>query len=159
MSSLTRWVLCHKLLVVVFWLIVGVAGFAFVSRATGALSQQSSVPGGASLTDQTILRLYGNGNTLPMLPVVTLPAGTTVDAPGVRSRLGAAFARTAALLPGSRIDSYASGGNRASSPPMEGPRLGSSIPMKMFQMVTPRTPFARHWEAFGSQACVSTPPG
>jgi putative drug exporter of the RND superfamily len=115
MSALTRWVLGHKLVVVAFWLIVTVAGFAFVSSATGALSQEISIPGEGFATDQTILHTYGNDNSnfYPMLPVVTLPPGTTVNSPGIRAQLGAAFTRVAAAVPGSRVVSYASTGNPA----------------------------------------------
>lgn len=113
MPWFTRWVLSHKLIVVTCWTIVTIVGFAFVSRATESLSQQSSVPGGAALTDQRILHTYGNGDELPILPVVTLPSGTSVDRPGVRFQLNAAFTRLAKALPGSRVVSYATSGNRA----------------------------------------------
>jgi hypothetical protein len=42
MPSMTRWVISHNLLVIAFWPIVTDAGFAFVSRASGAPSQQNS---------------------------------------------------------------------------------------------------------------------
>ena len=45
MSGFTRWILHHKLLVALFWLIVTVVGILTVSRATGALSKQFSSPG------------------------------------------------------------------------------------------------------------------
>ncbi|MGI8967577.1 MAG: MMPL family transporter, partial [Chloroflexota bacterium] len=61
----------------------------------------------------TIVHTYGNDNALPLLPVVTLPPGTTVDSPDVRSQLDTAFARLAKALPGSRVVSFASTGNRA----------------------------------------------
>jgi RND superfamily putative drug exporter len=109
----TNWVLSHKFLIVVFWLIVTITGFAFVSRATGALTQQGAVPGGAAVTDQRIQRLYHNGNEFPIVPVVTLPRGTTVDVSGARSRLAAAFSRLGAVLPETRIASFAPSGNRA----------------------------------------------
>lgn len=113
MHVLTRWVLSHRLFVITFWLVVTVVGFTFVSRATGALSQQSSVPGGAALTDLKIVHTYGDGNALPIVPVLTLRSGTTVDGLGVRSRLRAAFSRIARALPGSRVVSYGTSGNRA----------------------------------------------
>lgn len=125
-TVLTRWILSHKLLVVSFWLIVALAGFAFVSKATGALSQKTDVPGEGIATDQKIEKLYGNGNHFPVIAVLTLPRGTTVDSPGVRAQLGAALSRISAggprsskpgppwpLRPGSRVVSYASTGNRA----------------------------------------------
>ncbi|HEX6508793.1 MAG TPA: MMPL family transporter, partial [Chloroflexota bacterium] len=124
MTVLTRWVLSHKLLLVSFWLIVTLAGFAFVSSATGALSQKTSIGSESEKTDLAISRMYGNGNNYPDIAVLTLPRGTTVDSPGVRAQLGAALAPISAgqhrtnkppwpLRPGSRVVSYASTGNRA----------------------------------------------
>jgi RND superfamily putative drug exporter len=110
--------------VVGFWLIATMAGFAFVSSATGALSQQTSIGSESEKTDLAIERMYGNGNHYPVIAVVTLPRGTTVDTPGVRTQLGAALARVSTgqgpssnspwqLGPGSRVVSFASTGNRA----------------------------------------------
>lgn len=62
----------------------------------------------------SILRAYGTDPTNPpFVPVVTLPAGTTVHSAGVKAQLAGVFARIAALTPGSRIVSYASTGNPA----------------------------------------------
>ena len=44
-KSITRWVLAHKRLVVVFWVIVTIVGVASASSATKALKQKFSVPG------------------------------------------------------------------------------------------------------------------
>jgi uncharacterized membrane protein YdfJ with MMPL/SSD domain len=55
-GTISRFVLAHKLLVVVFWAVVTVAAAATVSSFVGALSQDFSVPGreGAE-TNQAIL--------------------------------------------------------------------------------------------------------
>ena len=115
MTTLTRWVLSHKLIVVGFWLILTLVGFASASSATNALSQKFSLPGKeAYTTNLAILHTYGTDPTNPpFVPVVTLPAGTTVQSPGVKAQLAAAFARIAARTPGSRVVSYASTGNPA----------------------------------------------
>jgi RND superfamily putative drug exporter len=124
MTILTRWVLSHKLLVVGFWLIVTLAGFGFVSSATGALSQNTTIGGEAEKTDLAISNIYNNGNNYPVIAVLTLPRGTTVYSPGIRVQLGAALAPISRgqpdtnkppwpLRPGSRVVSYASTGNRA----------------------------------------------
>ena len=48
-------------------------------------------------TNQEILRRYGDGGAAdPLVLTVTLPAGTTVDTPGVRDELAAAVDRAAA---------------------------------------------------------------
>jgi RND superfamily putative drug exporter len=113
--TLTQWVLAHKRLVAGFWLLVTIAAFAALQPAGAALSQEiSSVPGREGFeTNRQIGALYGNGgNVAPIVPVVTLPAGTTVDSPGVTEQLDAALDRVQAALPAARIASYASTGDR-----------------------------------------------
>src|SRR5579871_3414322 len=62
MTSLTRWVLRHKILVLPFWLILTVVGFASASSANNALSKQFDVPGGEGMqASAAILRQYGSG--------------------------------------------------------------------------------------------------
>src|SRR6478672_2653315 len=113
MSGFTRWILRHKLLVALFWLTVIVVGILTVGRATGALSKQFSSPGQeSSVTNDTLLHTYGIG-TPPVVLVVTLPDGTTVDAPGITDQLTAALARVNAAVPGVHIVSYPSTGDRA----------------------------------------------
>ncbi|MCA1700141.1 MAG: hypothetical protein LC790_15040, partial [Actinobacteria bacterium] len=58
--SLTRWVLAHKRLVVGFWVVVTIAGFAAIGPANKALSLQFTVPGGeASETNDRLAAIYG----------------------------------------------------------------------------------------------------
>jgi hypothetical protein len=45
MTTLTRWILSHKLIVAGTWLILMGVGFASLSSATNALSQKYSLPG------------------------------------------------------------------------------------------------------------------
>ncbi len=114
-ASLSRFVLAHKRLVVASWILVTLVAIASVSSAVGALSQDFSVPGreGAE-TSQAILQTYGNGGqNPPLVPVVTLPPGTTVDAPGVKEELAALDGTIQTAAPGVRMASYASTGDRA----------------------------------------------
>jgi RND superfamily putative drug exporter len=113
MSALTRWVLSHKLIVVAFWAILMVVGFASTQSATNALSLKFSLPGQEGYeTNQAILHTYGqNPDNPPFVPVVTLPAGTTVHSPGVEAQLKTAFARIAQRVPGARVASYATTGD------------------------------------------------
>ncbi len=110
MARLTQWVLAHRRLVMMAWLVVTVVGVASVSSATGALSKQFTVPGreGSETNQEIAARYQSGGDRAPLVPVVTLPAGTTVDTPGVRAELGRAFGSVAAALPGSRVVSFAS---------------------------------------------------
>jgi putative drug exporter of the RND superfamily len=114
-SSLTRWTLSHKRTVVVFWLVLTLAGIAAANPASKALKQQFSVPGKEGWeTNAAIMKRYGGtgGNTQPLVPVVTLPAGKTVSSPGVRSQLAGIDARIERAVPGVRLASYASTGDR-----------------------------------------------
>ncbi|MBV9281705.1 MAG: MMPL family transporter [Chloroflexi bacterium] len=115
MTALTRWTLSHKLIVVGFWIILATAGAASASSAVNALSPQISLPGKESYrANLGILRVYGTDPTNPpFVPVVTLPAGTTMRSPGVRAQLATVFGRIAARMPGSRVVSFASTGNPA----------------------------------------------
>ena len=117
MSSLTRWVLAHKRLVVVGWIVVTVAGIAASVPASDRLTNDTSVPkkeGWEASVD--IAKLYDSksgDSSAPLLPVVTLPKGKTVDSPRVRSELAAVDERLWYALPHSRIASYPSTGSRA----------------------------------------------
>ena len=115
MRDIARAVLRHRRLVLVAWVVVLVAGLPNLSRATGAFSQQFSVPGREGFeTNARILKLYGLDQTTEVIvPVVTLPEGTTVDSPGVKAQLAVADARIAAAAPGALVASYASTGDRA----------------------------------------------
>jgi RND superfamily putative drug exporter len=112
-SALTRWVLAHKRIVVVLWIALAVAGAAAAGPATRALEPEFSVPDREGWeTNVAIARRYAGtgGNSTPLVPVVTLPPGQTVDAPGVRADLRALDARVSHALPGARIASLASTG-------------------------------------------------
>jgi RND superfamily putative drug exporter len=115
MPALARWVLHHKRLVVGFWVAVTIAAFAAIGPAGKSLSQQFGVPGREGFqTNQRIAAIYGSGGDVaPLVPVVQLPRGTTVDSPGVENELAGALARVKAALPEARIASYASTGDRA----------------------------------------------
>jgi len=114
MNALTRFVLDHRRLVLGFWLAVTIAAFAAIQPAGNALSQQFSVPGEGFETNKKLGELYGNGGDVaPIVPVVQLPPGKTVDSPGVSEQLDAALAKVEAALPESRTASYASTGDRA----------------------------------------------
>jgi RND superfamily putative drug exporter len=114
-SSLTRWVLAHKRFVVISWLVLTVAGIAAAGPASDALKPEFSVPGKEGWeTNEAIAARYGDtgGDTAPLVPVVTLPKGATVDSPQVRAELAAVDERLREALPGSRIASFASTGDR-----------------------------------------------
>ena len=116
MSSLTRWVLAHKKIVVISWILLTIAGIAAAGPASRALNQKFSVPNKEGWeTNQAIAAKYNGtgGDTSPLLPVVTLPAGESVDSPQVKGDLTKLDDTLSKTLPGSRVASYASTGDRA----------------------------------------------
>jgi putative drug exporter of the RND superfamily len=115
MTAVTSWVLKHKGIVAGLWVAITVAAFAAIGPANAALSPQFSVPGQEGYeTNQQLAATYGNGgDAAPLVPVVTLPSGKTVDSPGVAAELEAAVAKVQAAVPGSRAASYASTHDRA----------------------------------------------
>src|ERR1051325_8087410 len=85
MTAITRSVLAHKRLVIAACIILTLVGGAVSGPATKALKQKFSVPGKEGWeTNQQIAKLYkGTGdNSAPLMPVVSLPAGTTAQAAG-----------------------------------------------------------------------------
>jgi putative drug exporter of the RND superfamily len=110
LTTLTRWVLAHKRLVTGLWIVVTIASFAAIQPAGDALSDEFTIPGREGFeTNNEIASIYGNGGDIaPLVPVVRLPKGTTVDSPGMTAELDAALAKVKAALPDARIASYAS---------------------------------------------------
>ena len=115
MTSIVRWSLSHKRLVVAIWLLLTIAGIGSANKATKALSDQYSNPGHESYTtDQAIAAKFGNGGSgAPMLAVVTLPAGASVISHAVTAELQSVDSRIEHAVPGVRVASYASTRNPA----------------------------------------------
>ena len=114
MLAVSRFVLRHRLAVVVFWLAVLAAGAVASAKLSSRLSAQFTLPGAESYrANQQILRLYGNGGPgYPEVTVVRLPPGQAVSGASGRAALGRAFAAVA-RQPGLRVADYASTGDRA----------------------------------------------
>ncbi len=115
MTALTRWVLAHRRLVVAFWAVLTVVGLATSGAATKSFDQRFSVPHreGWDAAHRIVQTYRTGGENVPLLPVVTLPRGRTVDSSGVRAQLADLDRRSALALPTARVASYASTGNRA----------------------------------------------
>jgi putative drug exporter of the RND superfamily len=114
MSSLTRWVLSHKRTVVLAWVVLTIAGIAAAGPASDALKPEFSVPNKEGWeTNVTIAERYRGtgGESTPLVPVVTIPEGKSVDSPDVQRDLEAMDARLERALPQARIASYASTGD------------------------------------------------
>jgi RND superfamily putative drug exporter len=112
MQALTHFVLRHKALVALTWLLVAVAGVMTVGGTTHRMTNDFSMPGQAYKVDNQIAAEYGNGGSqAPYVPVLTVPAGERVTAPAVAAETGRVFGAIAASVPGVRVADYSSTGN------------------------------------------------
>jgi RND superfamily putative drug exporter len=114
-DALTRWVLAHKRAVAGFWLVLTITGFWAAGRVTNALDDQFSPPASkAFAVNQEITDRFGSGGRVPpLIAVVALPRGVEARDGAVRGDLRRLEGELARALPGARIASYGSTGERA----------------------------------------------
>ncbi len=101
---------------VITWIVLTIAGIAASGPAVDALEPEFSVPDKEGWeTNQLIAQSYSGtgGDAAPLLPVVTLPEGASIDSKGIQADLAAVDERLAEALPDSRVASYASTGDAA----------------------------------------------
>ncbi|HEX6523765.1 MAG TPA: MMPL family transporter, partial [Streptosporangiaceae bacterium] len=92
MPALTHFVLRHKALVVLLWLVVAAAGVMTIGGTTHRMTNDFSMPGQAFRVDNQIVREYGNGGSqTPYVSVITVPAGERVTEPAVAAETGRVF--------------------------------------------------------------------
>ncbi|MFL6072771.1 MAG: MMPL family transporter [Mycobacteriales bacterium] len=115
MTRLTDLVLRHRLLVALAWLALTVAGVATVRTTTGRLTHSFALPGqsGVEANNTILAKYHADTSQEPDALVVTLPAGRTVDSPGVRDQLGHVLGAAHGAAPGTLVVSWASTGDRA----------------------------------------------
>ena len=113
MQQLTRTVLRHKRLVAGAWIVLTLIGMAAAGPASESLDQRFSVPGREGWeASQEILRTYGNGGeTLPLVPVVRLPEGTSASSPAVRDELRQLETAAKQAVPGARVAGFGTTGD------------------------------------------------
>ena len=97
MESLSRIVLARPRTVIAGLVVLMVAAAVAVLHLIPRVSESNDYPGLAAYeANHRIDRAVGTGGyERPLVPVVVLPAGTTVDSPGVRRRLTTGFERAA----------------------------------------------------------------
>ncbi|MFL6136906.1 MAG: MMPL family transporter [Frankiaceae bacterium] len=107
MRRLTQWVLRHRKLVVISWLVLFLAGAALAQKTTSRLTLDFSMPGQPGYeTAKKILVTYGNGGeTQPLITTVAMPAG------GSAAQADRAFTALARKVPQVRVVSHASTGD------------------------------------------------
>jgi putative drug exporter of the RND superfamily len=113
LQQLTRRVLKHKRLVAAGWILLTFVGMAAAGPASEALDQRFSVPGREGWeASQEILQKFGNGGeTLPFVPVVTLPDGASARSAETRAQLRELEQAAQKAVPGSRVAGYGSTGD------------------------------------------------
>ncbi|HEY2312303.1 MAG TPA: MMPL family transporter [Streptosporangiaceae bacterium] len=114
MQALTRFVLRHKLVVALFWLVIAVAGVLTIGGTTHRMTNSFAMPGQAFKVDNQIAATYGNGGSqTPYVAVLTAPPGQRVASPADAAAAGRAFASLQRALPHVRIADYATTGDAA----------------------------------------------
>jgi len=95
--------------------VLTLAGGLAAAQSGHRLSVAFDLPGQPGYeTNKAIVAGFGSGgDNPPLVVVVRLPPGITVDSPGVRAQLASVSGRAAAALPGARSASWVSTGDRA----------------------------------------------
>jgi RND superfamily putative drug exporter len=80
MDALASAVLRHRRLVGLLWLVLLLLGGAASAQLTSRLSQSFDIPGtpSAAAARAIVDRYHSGGSEDPLVPVIRLPAGTTV---------------------------------------------------------------------------------
>jgi RND superfamily putative drug exporter len=101
MNTLTAFVLRHRRLVMLAWLVIALAGAATIGSTTKRLSTEFKMPNTASyVADSRIDALYhSGGNTVPVVVAVSAPAGQALT-PALTDRV---LQAATAAVPGSRL--------------------------------------------------------
>lgn len=113
MDRLAGWVIRHRLIVVLSWLAITVAGAAIAPSLSGRLVASSHGSGPGYTANAQIARHYGGVTMDPAVLILNLPAGETVGPPRVRAELKAVDTTIAKAAPSLRLVSYASTGSQA----------------------------------------------
>ncbi len=89
---MTNFILRHKALVALFWLILTVAGIATVGGTTHRMTNNFSMPGQSFQIDSKIVAEYGTGGAqAPYVAVLTVAPAQRVTDPAVAAQTGRVF--------------------------------------------------------------------
>ena len=111
MRSLAEFVLRHRRVVLLFWLLVLICGGALAGKTTDRLTVDFSLPGqpGSQTADRIQAELGNGGNTSPYLISVTLPPGQQATGDSA----GPVFQAVAKQVPNVRVIDEANTGDKA----------------------------------------------
>ncbi|HEX8006874.1 MAG TPA: MMPL family transporter [Trebonia sp.] len=113
MEKLAGWVIRHRLIVALSWLVITVAGVVIAPSLSGRLVSGGNVSGPGYTANAQIARQYGGATMDPGVLILNVPAGETVNTPQVRADLAAVDASIAKAAPILRLVSYAATGSQA----------------------------------------------
>ncbi|HZX04287.1 MMPL family transporter [Kribbella sp.] len=113
MTALGNWVVRHRLVVGLLWLVITIAGLALAPSVSGRLISGVHVNSPANTANVQIAKRYGGADHPPGLLTIDLPAGQKVDSPAVKANLRTLDSEVAKAMPTLRVASYASTGDRA----------------------------------------------
>ncbi|MPQ97216.1 MMPL family transporter [Modestobacter sp. I12A-02628] len=110
MESLARHVLRHRLIVVLGWLVLMVAGGAVAATVTERLTFDFSLPGQPGYeAERELIETFGASTADTLVPVLTVPAGQTVAER--RAEVAGVFDAVRAAVPQARVVDLASTGD------------------------------------------------
>jgi RND superfamily putative drug exporter len=113
MRRIAEFVLRHRRLVCLSWLVVVIAGVALVQKTNNRLVIDFSLPGqpGTHTANQIDREFHAGGKTAPYVMTISLPAGQTLS--GHEAAVGQAFATVAQKVPETRVIDEANTGDRS----------------------------------------------
>ncbi|RNL75325.1 MMPL family transporter [Nocardioides marmorisolisilvae] len=114
MERWARFVLRHRLWVVLFWVVILVAGGGVAQKTTDRLTIDFSLPHepGTKAADLIVENFHNGGNTSPALVTITVKKGTTVE--DSAADIHAAFDQVTKDVPNTRmVDQVNAGGDKA----------------------------------------------
>ena len=111
MERLARLVLKHRLWVAIIWLVLLIAGGAAAGPAAGRLKVDFSLPGQPGYeTEQKLIATFGTSTDDTLVPVLTVPAGSTVQQRA--ADVAKVWAEVRTKLPQLRVVDFSSTGDR-----------------------------------------------
>jgi putative drug exporter of the RND superfamily len=108
-----EWVLRHRRLVMVAWLLIAVGGMTVTSTVSDRMTVDFSLPGqpGTEAAAKIVTAFHNGGDTSPLLTTVTMPEGQTIT--GHEDEVAAAFATVTGAEVPLRVVDEASTGDQA----------------------------------------------
>lgn len=112
MERFAERVMRHRVLAVLVWIAVTVAGVLIAPHLSSRLQSGTTLHAASYTANSTLQREYGGVAANPSVLVIDLPTGTTADSPGTQRALTAAN-QIATQTRGVHALSYASTGDKA----------------------------------------------